>query len=90
MIVTDHASRREIAHWVEQYLSGTLSWERLFALVPEEPADEDVAELLDLIEHEPKKGGFLGVQPEVHSQHMARIRELVALLGGDGKSPAPG
>jgi hypothetical protein len=85
--MTEHARRREIAHWVEQYLSGTLSWEQVFALVPEQPEDEDVAELLDLIEHEPKNGGLLGVRPEVHARHMGRIRELVESLANDGKPP---
>ena len=63
--MTDYSSRREIAHSLEQYLSQVLSLEQLFANVPEAPDDEEVAELLDLIEHEPEQGGFLGVRPQV-------------------------
>jgi hypothetical protein len=88
--MTDYANRREVAHWVQQYLSGDLSFEQLFALVPEQPDDEDVAELLDLIEHEPKQGGFMGARPGEYSRHMGRIRELVDLLGSGGSSPSAG
>jgi hypothetical protein len=47
---------------------------------PEDPQDEEVDELIDLIVHQSKRGGFLGVSPEVHDQHMARIRELARSL----------
>lgn len=73
-------NRRQIAQWGEQYLSGSLSFDQFFRLVPEDPEDEQVAELLDLIEHEPKQGGFMGVSRETYERHMGRIRELVNLL----------
>ena len=42
-------SRREVAHWAQEYLSGGVSFERFFELVPEDTDDEDIAELLMLI-----------------------------------------
>ena len=60
----------------EEYLEGRVSFVDFMQAAPEDPEDEDVAELIDLIEHEPKRGGFLGVSPEAHDRHVARIREL--------------
>jgi hypothetical protein len=36
--------------------------------------------LIDLIEHEPKRGGFLGVHAAEHDRYIARIREIVRAL----------
>ena len=74
-------NRRQIAHRVQQYLSGALSLERLFELVPQDTDDQEVAELLDLIVHEPKQGGFMDAGPEEYRHHMGRIRVLVDPLG---------
>jgi hypothetical protein len=72
--------RRTVGRWAEQYLAGQLSFKDFMTVVPEEPADEDVAELIDLIEHEPKKGGIFGVRAKEHDRYMARIRQLVQSL----------
>ena len=53
-----------------------MSFADFMRTAPEDPEDEDVAELIDLIEHEPKRGGFLGASPEERDGHMERIREL--------------
>jgi hypothetical protein len=60
----------------ERYLAGQLSFADFMDAAPEGFEDEEVAELVDLIEHEPKRGGFLGVSLDEHDRHMARIREL--------------
>jgi hypothetical protein len=39
-----------------------MSFADFMRAMPDLPQGEDVAELIDLIEHEPKRGGFLGVQ----------------------------
>ena len=54
---------RELAPWAQRYFAGGLSFEQFFDLVPGETEDEDVAELLDLIEHEAQRGGMLGARP---------------------------
>ena len=76
----DDPNRREIAHWVQLFLAGALSFERLFELVRDDTEDEEVAELLDLIVHQPKEGGFMGAGPEEYRRHMQRTRDLVDLL----------
>ena len=65
-----------VGRLAEEYLAGRLSYEAFIDAVPEDPDDEDVAELIDLIVHEPKRGGWFGASPDEHDRHMARIREL--------------
>ena len=72
--------RRQVAEWAEQYLAGKLSFQRFLELVPGEPGDSLVTELVDLVEHEPKRGGILGVTPEQHDSHMRKVRQLIAAL----------
>ena len=68
--------RINVGRLAEVYLAGQMSFADFMKAVPEHTQDEELAELIDLIEHEPKRGGFLGVSPEKHDQHMERIREL--------------
>ena len=72
--------RRQVAHWAEQYLAGNLSFNRFIELVPEQSQDSLIAELVDLIEHEPKRGGILGVTPREHDEHLRRVRDIIAAL----------
>ena len=53
-----------------------MSFAEFMRAAPEDLRDEEVDELVDPIEHEPKRGGFFGVSPEEHDRHMARILEL--------------
>ena len=69
--------RVKIAQFAEDYLEGRMSLEDFMRIMPDPPPGEDVAELIDLIEHEPKRGGFGGASPEEYDRHMERIRELV-------------
>jgi hypothetical protein len=69
-----------VGHLAELYLAGRLSFQEFMLAAPEDPEDEDVAELIDLIEHEPKRGGFFGASAEEHDRHMARIRELASSI----------
>ena len=68
--------RINVGRLAELYLAGRMSFADFMKAAPEDPQDEHVAELIDLIEHEPKRGGFLGASPEEHDRHRARIREL--------------
>ena len=73
-------TRRQVADWAQRYLDGGLSFEGFFELLSEAQQDAEVAELVDLIEHEPQRGGFLGVSAAQHERHMQRIRELIRVL----------
>ena len=72
--------RGRVGHWAEQYLAGRMSFEDFMLSLPDAPLNEQVAELIDLIEHEPKKGGLFGARQAEYDQHMARIGQLVNLL----------
>ena len=72
----DMADPINVGRLAEEYLAGRVSFADFMHAAPEDPEDEEVAELIDLIEHEPKRGGFLGVSAGEHDRHMARIREL--------------
>ena len=43
-------------------------------------ADETIQELVDLIEHEPKVGGFLGANAIEWGQYQSTIAEVIAIL----------
>lgn len=68
--------RINVGRLAELYLAERMSFSDFMQAALEDPQDEEVAELIDLIEHEPTRGGFLGATPEEHDRHMARIREL--------------
>ena len=72
--------RINIGRLAELYLAGRMSWTDFMLAAPENTEDEEVAELIDLIEHEPKRGGVFGARPEQHDQHMERIRELASSI----------
>lgn len=72
--------RRRVAELAARYLSGQLAGRDFLLSAPDEPVSEEVCELIDLIEHEPKKGGFFGITAQEHDRYMARIRRLVDAL----------
>ncbi|MBW3624861.1 MAG: hypothetical protein KY468_15780 [Armatimonadetes bacterium] len=78
----DTRIRRRVAELATDLSAGKLTYEEFFDLLPEETddtEDEEIAELLDLIEHEPQVG-FLWASKEEHDRHMARIEELIHRL----------
>lgn len=75
--------RAQVAVQAQAVIDGRLKyWDFVDALPPETDQDELIAELIDLIEHEPKVGGFLGASGKEHAKYMARAHELIALLKG--------
>ena len=42
--------------------------------------DELVSDLVDLVEHEPKRGGFLGVNDQRWAQYQSQMRSAIAAL----------
>lgn len=68
--------RAKIGQLAQDYLEKHMSFADFMLGMPDQRSGEDVAELIDLIEHEPKMGGLLGVSPEEYDRHRERIREL--------------
>lgn len=80
--MTNTELRRKVAGFAKQYCLGELFFEQFLELAPEpdQCEDDDIFELLDLVEHEPQKGGLFGVSGKEHARHMARIDALIAKL----------
>jgi hypothetical protein len=72
----DMADRTDVGRLAELYLAGRLSFEHFMERAPKDTGDEEAEELIDLIVHEPKRGGLFGASPAEHDRHMERIREL--------------
>lgn len=73
--------RRDVARLAKKYRAGELSFEEFFAAMPDGyEEDENIADLVDLIEHESKKGGLSGVSEKEHARHVAQIEELIQRL----------
>ncbi len=64
----------------ERYLKGGMTFGEFMTLAQHDPSDKEAAELIDMIEHQSKRGGFLDAAPQVHDRHMARIHELIRLI----------
>jgi hypothetical protein len=73
--------RKFAAKLAKQYYTGTLTYIEFIKKFPDSD-DFDINELLDLIEHEPKKGGILGVSELEHFNYIRRIDNLIDKLEG--------
>jgi hypothetical protein len=74
------SERKKIADAVDALLSDSITYDQFLSIVPEESDDEDVAEVLDLVAHQPKQGGLLGVSRKEYEAYNRRIEEALARL----------
>jgi hypothetical protein len=72
--------RHKIATLARGLYSGGVSFEEFMDSVPEMGSDELIDELVDLIEHEPKKGGLFGASEKEHSRYIQRIFATIEKL----------
>jgi hypothetical protein len=74
-------TRRQLAEKTRQYQSGNLSWQELidflFDANKQYPEDQLIFDLYDLIEHEPKRGGFLGVSEEEWQRRQRMVTNII-------------
>lgn len=71
--------RRHAAAAARAYFEKRISWDTFMEEFIGD-ADEAIQELVDLIEHEPKVGGFLGANPVEWGQYQSSIAEVIAIL----------
>lgn len=71
--------RREAAEEGRSYLSRNLSCEEFMNRFAESE-DDLISDLVDLIEHEPKRGGFLGVNEGRWAEYQALLTATIAAL----------
>ena len=74
--------RQSAVEHARAYLSGKQSWEQFIDLFADNE-DELIAVLVDLIEHEPKRGGFLGVNEKQWAQYQSQLSSAIAALESD-------
>jgi hypothetical protein len=80
MVNSLHKKAAELA---KQLYAGKITFSEFLSGVPEKEQDELTEELVDLITHEPQKGGFLGVSEEEHQAYMEKINKLIHRLESD-------
>ena len=71
---------RHILDAVRRLITDEIDYAEYLSLVPEDSDDDDVAELLSLVEHIPKRGGFLGMSQSEFDDYMSQIDRVVARL----------
>ena len=73
--------RKQVAELADNLYVGALSYKQFMDSIPDEAwDDEDAAELIDMITHEPKVGGFLGVSKAEGEKNRNQILALIAKL----------
>jgi hypothetical protein len=78
----DISLRRDAAKAGRAYLSKNLSWEEFMDRFAE--SDDDlISDLVDLIEHEPQRGGFLGVNETQWVEYQTQVKVAIAALESD-------
>jgi DNA-binding ferritin-like protein (Dps family) len=76
------ALRLEVATKAKEYKTGKLAWRDFMQGFGRSTGVEDslIEELVDMIEHEPKRGGFMGVNEKEWKQYEDRINVLIEEL----------
>jgi hypothetical protein len=77
-------SRTHIASQAEEVIAGRVKFGDFVMSIPKDLANQDelIGQLIDLLEHEPKIGGFLGVSVEDHQKYMRNVQDLIHVLKG--------
>jgi hypothetical protein len=83
-MVNDMTDRQKAATLARDLYANKINFKTFIMNVPGEDTDEDILELVELITHEPKCGGFLGVKKSVYDVYMRDIWFLIEKLEKDG------
>lgn len=77
-------TRVHIASQAEEVIAGRVKFDDFVMSIPKdiEGQDELIGQLIDLLEHEPKIGGFLGVSVEDHQNYIRKVQDLIHVLKG--------
>ncbi len=80
----DMTDRQKAAALARDLYANKIDFNTFIMTVAGEDTDEDISELVELITHEPKSGGSLGVKKSVHDEYMTKIWSLVKKLEKEG------
>jgi hypothetical protein len=79
--------RKIAANLARDLYAGKIDFNKFCLNYPENSGDGDIAELYDLIEHQPKSGGLLGVDNSTHLLHIAEINRFINKLENEAGFP---
>jgi hypothetical protein len=71
--------RARVAQAARDYQADKLSWDSFMEEFGE-TYDEKVAEVVDLIEHEPKRGGFMGANEKEWAEYQSQLERAIESL----------
>ena len=72
--------RRLVARLAIELYEGKITFDEFLMQTPDDDTDEEISELIDLITHKSKRGGFMGVRPEQHDKYLGEINNLIKKL----------
>ncbi len=61
-------------------MEGKITWQPFMDSFVSSKNDKTVDELIDLIEHEPKRGGFMGLSEKERTAYRTSIRRIIEQL----------
>ncbi len=73
-------ARRKAATFARAYLGKKITCRQFMDSFSDMKDDEMIDELIDLIEHEPKRGGFMGISEKEWQQYQTSINDLIDQL----------
>jgi hypothetical protein len=73
-------NRQSASQLAQQFLNGQITFKQFVDNYPMNTKDRDIDSLFDLIEHQPKLGGFLGVSQSTYDKYNSDIYELIENL----------
>ena len=77
--VADSEDKLQAAKDARAYIAGDLSWDA-FIMTYGETESDSIGELVYIIEHEPKRGGFLGVREKDWQTYVDSREEAILEL----------
>jgi len=77
--VSTGSDRLRAAEMAREYRAGRVSWVAFMDAFAES-SDELVADLVDLIEHEPRRGGLLGISDGRWAEHESAVQAAIDAL----------
>ena len=74
----DLEEKRKIALSAKKLMENGISYQEFCDKIPENVIDDEIIKLIDLIEHQPAKKGFLGGDnKKIHDEHAEEIKKLI-------------
>ena len=74
-----HVLRLQVAQAARDYQANRMTWDSFIGEYGEYE-DELIGEVVDLIEHEPKRGGFMGANEKEWAEYQQQVQHAISAL----------